>query len=198
MSIAGLFCLLFALTAALLLVLYWLQRRELESVGELSQQLQRIAIGGRLEGRIDVPSDKAEVSALVTAINHLLTRAAPLTGQRDGARTSPKLFGELGDRIHEAVLVHRDTILYANRQFASFVGVDRVELIGRRLGDLVPPEYSDLVNENIARRLAGEPAAERYEVDMVGLQGQLSRLEISSALVDYEGGQALLITGVEI
>jgi diguanylate cyclase (GGDEF)-like protein/PAS domain S-box-containing protein len=110
----------------------------------------------------------------------------------------PKLFGDLGDRIHEAVLIHRDVILYANRQFASFVGVDRVELVGRRLGDLVPPEYADLVNENIARRLAGEPAAERYEVDMVGLQGQLSRLEITSAPVDYSGGPALLITGVEI
>ena len=56
----------------------------------------------------------------------------------------------------QAVLVHRDVILYANRQFASFVGVDRIELVGRRLGDLVPPEYAELVNDNIQRRLAGE------------------------------------------
>src|SRR6185312_15688445 len=197
MSIVGLLCLLFALVATLLLVLYWLQRRELESVGELSQQLQRIAIGGRLEGRVELETDKAEVSALVTAVNHLLTRTTT-ANERDGARASPKMFADLGDRIHEAVLVHREVILYANRQFASFVGVDRIELVGRRLGDLVPPEYSELVHENIRRRLAGDEAAERYEVDMVGLQGQLSRLEISSALVDYEGGQALLITGVEI
>jgi diguanylate cyclase (GGDEF)-like protein/PAS domain S-box-containing protein len=197
MSIVGLLCLLFALIATLLFVLYWLQRRELASVGELSQQLQRIAIGGRLEGRVDLRTDKAEVSALVTAINHLLTRASG-AGERDNARTSPKMFADLGDRIHEAVLVHRDVILYANRQFASFVGVDRVELVGRRLGDLVPPEYSELVNENIRRRLAGEEAAERYEIEMVGLQGQVSRLEIASAIVDYESSSALLITGVEI
>src|SRR5437016_9882786 len=107
-------------------------------------------------------------------------------------------FADLGERIHEAVLLHRDVILYANRQFASLIGVDRVQLIGRRLADLVPPEYSELVSENIRRRLAGEPAAERYEVDMVGLQGQLSRLEISSAPVDLDPGRALLITGVEI
>ena len=94
--------------------------------------------------------------------------------------------------------MHRDVILYANRQFASFVGVDRVELIGRRLADLVPPEYSELVSENIRRRLAGETAAERYEIDMVGLQGQVSRLEITSTLVEYDKGSALLITGVEI
>jgi diguanylate cyclase (GGDEF)-like protein/PAS domain S-box-containing protein len=197
MSIVGLLCLLFALVATLFLVLFWLQRRELASVGELSQQLQRIAIGGRLEGRIDLRTDRAEVSALVTAVNHLLTRATT-PGEHDGARVSPKMFADLGERIHEAVLVHRDVILYANRQFASFVGVDRLELVGQRLGDLVPPEYAELVNENIRRRLAGEAAAERYEIEMVGLQGQTSRLEITSGLVDYEGSNALLITGVEI
>ena len=197
MSIVGLLCLLFALVATLLFVLYWLQRRELASVGELSQQLQRIAIGGRLEGRLELPTDRAEVSALVTAVNHLLTRAT-VAGQRDSARASPKMFADLGDRIHEAVLIHRDVILYANRQFASFVGVDRIELVGRRLGDLVPPEYAELVNENIRRRLAGEEAAARYEIEMIGLQGQVSRLEITSGLVDYEGADALLITGVEI
>ncbi|HWW78177.1 MAG TPA: EAL domain-containing protein [Steroidobacteraceae bacterium] len=197
MSIVGLLCLLFALVATLLFVLYWLQRRELASVGELSQQLQRIAIGGRLEGRLELPTDRAEVSALVTAVNHLLTRAT-VAGQRDSARASPKMFADLGDRIHEAVLIHRDVILYANRQFASFVGVERIELVGRRLGDLVPPEYAELVNENIRRRLAGEEAAARYEIEMIGLQGQVSRLEITSGLVDYEGADALLITGVEI
>ena len=196
MSIIGLLCLLLALVAALLLVLYALQRRDMLNVVELSQQLQRIAIGGRLAGRVDVSSDKAEVAALVTAVNHLLTRAGP--GAEREATDAPKLFADLGERIHEAVLVHRDVIVYANRQFASFIGVDRVELIGRRLADLVPPEYQELVSENITRRLAGETAAERYEIDMVGLQGQVSRLEISSIVVEYERSNALLITGVEI
>lgn len=195
MSILGLLCLFFALIAALFLVLYGLQRRDLKSVERLSQALQRIAIGGRLPGRVEIESDKPEVAALVTAVNHLITRAGP--GEHDVAQ-APRLFADLGERIHEAVLVHREVILYANRQFASFVGVDRVELIGRRLGDLVPPEYSELVTENIRRRLAGESAAERYEIDMVGLQGQMSRLEVASTVVDYDKGNALLITGVEI
>src|SRR5215472_6459454 len=196
MSIAGLLSLLFALIAALLLVLYALQRRDLRKIAELSEQLQRVAIGGRLPGRVEVTSDKPEVATLVTAVNHLLMRSVSL-GERDAAY-APKLFTELGDRIHEAVLVHGDVILYANLQFASFVGVERDELIGRRLADLVPPEYSELVSENIRRRLAGESAAERYEIDMVGLQGQMTRLEIASNPIEYDRGSALLITGVEI
>ena len=48
------------------------------------------------------------------------------------------------------------------------------------------------------RQLAGESAPDRYEIDIVGLQGQLARLEISSAPIEYEGATALLVTGVEI
>jgi diguanylate cyclase (GGDEF)-like protein/PAS domain S-box-containing protein len=196
MSMLGLLCLLFALIAALILVLYGLQRRELRSIGQLSQQLLRIAAGGPLPERLELDSDQAEIDGLINAVNHLLTRAA--RGAERDATQAPRLFADLGERIHEAVLVHGEVILYANRQFASFVGVDRVDLVGRRLADLVPPEYCELVSENIRRRLTGEPAAERYEIDMVGLQGQLSRLEISSAPVDFDHGKALLITGVEI
>ncbi len=195
MSAVALLCILLALAAAVLLWLYVAQRRELSDVNQLSQQLQRIAIGGSLAGRVESASSKPELSALVTAVNHLLTRAA---AERDGGRVTPKLFAELGERVHEAVLVHRDVILYSNRQFAALVGADRVDLAGRRLGDLVVPEYAELVHENIRRRLSGEPAAERYEVEVPGREGQVSRLEITSARVDYDGGSALLVTGVEI
>ncbi len=197
MSILGLLSLLLGLVAALLFVLYWLQRRELRAVGQLSQQLQRIAVGGRVAGRVDAYTDQPDISALATTINHLITRVSAAPTQ-ERVPASPKLFGELSDHIHEAVLVHRDVILHANKQFASLVGVDRVELIGRGLGDLVPPEYSDLVTENMRRQLAGEVAAERYEIEMVGLHGQVSRLEITSTIIDYEGELALLVIGVEI
>jgi diguanylate cyclase (GGDEF)-like protein/PAS domain S-box-containing protein len=195
MSIVGLLCLLLALVAAVLLWLYAWQRRQLQAVGQLSQQLQRIAIGGSLGGRVEVGSPRPELSALVTAVNHLLTRAG---AERDGVRATPRLFAELGERIHEAVLIHRDVILYANRQFAALVGAERGELAGRRLADLVAPEYAELVNENIRRRLAGEPAAERYEVEVLGRDAQVSRLEITSGPIEYDGGHALLVTGVEI
>ena len=195
MSAVALLCILLAFAAAVLLWLYFVQRRELQDVSRLSQQLQRIAIGGPLAGRVEAANSNPELSILITAINHLLTRAA---AEREGGRVTPKLFAELGERIHEAVLVHREVILYANRQFAALVGADRSDLAGRRLGDLVAPEYAELVNENIRRRLGGEPAAERYEVEVLGREGQVSRLEISSARVDYDGGSALLVTGVEI
>ena len=65
MSIVGLLCLLFALVAALVLVLYALQRRDVRSLRELSQQLQRIASDGRGKGRLDLESDRPVALKLI-------------------------------------------------------------------------------------------------------------------------------------
>ena len=97
-----------------------------------------------------------------------------------------------------AVVLHRDTILFANARFAALTGLAPRELIGRKLHELVPGDYAELVRENIRRRLAGEAAAERYEIELVGAQGQVSRLEIAAVLVDVPEEPMLLITAVEM
>ncbi len=197
MSILALFCLLFALLAVALLVLYAMQRRQRGALEEVTRQLHGIAVGGSLRGRIELATDQREVAALVTVANHLLTRAATAAPESQPAAPAP--LTELGDRLHEAVLIHgRTGILYANPQFAALIGAQPAELIGRRLEDLVPPEYTELVGENIRHRLAGEAAASRYEVDLLGLQGQHARLELSAWPVDHAGQRALLIVGVEV
>src|SRR6186713_245896 len=195
MSILGLICVLLALVATLLFVLFVFQRRDLRAVTQLSLTVQRALSGERLPQRIEIDQEQLDLQALGVAVNQLLMRAARTTGRE---KSGPRLFTELGERIHEAVLVHRDVILYANSQFASFVGVDRVNLIDRRLADLVAPEYSELVAENLRRRLAGAHGAERFEVEMVGMQGQVSLLELTTAQIDFEGAPALLVTGMEV
>ena len=195
MSILGLICVLLALVATLLLVLFLFQRRDLRAVTHLSQTVQRAISAERLPARIEFEQEQLDVQTIGVSVNQLLLRAARTAGRETAG---PKLFTELGERIHEAVLVHRDVILYANSQFASFVGVDRVDLIDRKLSDLVAPEYADLVAQNLKRRLAGAHGAERFEVEMVGLQGQLSLLELTTAPIEFEGQPALLVTGVEV
>jgi diguanylate cyclase (GGDEF)-like protein/PAS domain S-box-containing protein len=198
MSILGLICVLLALVATLFVALYLFARRDLRALSELSLTVQRAVSGERLPQRNEMDHEHEAhlyVQAIGLSFNQLLLRAARTNGRE---RAGPKLFTELGERIHEAVLVHRDVILYANSQFASFVGVDRVDLIDRRLSDLVAPEYAELVGENLRRRLAGAHGAERFEVEMVGLQGQVSLLELTTAQIDFEGAPALLVTGVEV
>src|SRR2546429_5961698 len=110
MSILGLLCLLFALIAALTLVLYGLQRRALGTLARLSQQLQLSAGNGQLPGRVDLESGRPEVAAPVGAVNHLLARPAPRT-ERDRA-PPPALFAEPGGRLSRTGLLHPRMILY--------------------------------------------------------------------------------------
>jgi diguanylate cyclase (GGDEF)-like protein/PAS domain S-box-containing protein len=195
MSIVALLCLLLGIAAVSLLVAYLLQRRQLGALEQVSQQMQRTALGGSLKGRIEVQTEQPQLAALVVAVNDLLARAAAAADYQPPA-TAP--ISALGDRLHEVVLIHGRSIRYANTHFATLMGCGAEELLGRRLQDLVPPEYAELVANNLQRRLVGEPSAERYEVDLVGLTGTASRLELSSWPIEYEGEHALLILGVEV
>jgi len=174
-----------------------LRRRQRAALEEVTQQLHRIAVGGSLRGRVELASELPEMASLVTVVNHLLTRASRAEPDSNPAPAAP--VSALGDQLHEAVLIHGARgILYANPQFAQLIGAQPEELVGRRLEDLVPPEYSELVGKHIRHRLADEPAAPRYEVELLGLQGQLARLELSATPIMHEGHRALLIVGVEI
>ncbi|HLQ11806.1 MAG TPA: EAL domain-containing protein [Steroidobacteraceae bacterium] len=200
MTVLASLCLLFAVLALALLALLFLQRRQRGVLEELTRQVHRIAVGGSLNRRVELDTDQREIGALVTVVNHLLTRAVrPEPASPPAAPAAPAAVGELGDRLHEVVLIQTERgIAYANPQLASLIGAQPAELIGRRLEDLVPPEYTEIVGANIRHRLAGEPTAERYEVDLLGLQGQHSRLELSSWPIEHEGHRALLIVGVEV
>ncbi len=108
------------------------------------------------------------------------------------------LFAQVGDSVHEVVVLYKDVILYANPMFARLVGVDRVDLVGRQLPELVEDEDAELVGEHLARCMAGDASAGRFEIDLIGQQGQHSRLELTATPVEFEQGRALLLTGVEV
>jgi diguanylate cyclase (GGDEF)-like protein/PAS domain S-box-containing protein len=189
-------CLLLAVVAALFIALYVLQRRELGGYGEVSRQIERLLEApGLAAGRISLQSDQPQLQELSQGVNRLLTRAAQ---QVERQAANPRLFTELADRTHEVVLVHRDVIVFANQQFATLLGVERDTLRGRSLAQLVAPEFAALVTDVVRKRLADEPSAERFEVEVVGLLDQLNRLELTVRRIDYEGAPALLVTGIEI
>jgi len=196
MSVLALLSMLFAFAALVLLVLWLFQLRDMREVGRLSRQIQSAAGVSRLPERVDFDTDHPELTALSTAVNQLLYRVrrnVPASGSGGS-----QLFAQIGDRVHEVILLHRDAIIYANPQFADLLGVNRIDVIGRRLADLVPPEQAELVSGNLQRSLSGEESPSRFEIDLIGMQGQLSRLEVSTSVIEHEGTRALLISGVEV
>jgi diguanylate cyclase (GGDEF)-like protein/PAS domain S-box-containing protein len=195
MSVLGLLSLMFAFAALVLLILWLFQLREARTLTRLVRVIKEAATGDVPAQRLNFASDHPDLSTLIAAVNQLLQDA-----RRGSTSThsASDLFAAVGDRVHEIVLVHAETIVYANSQFAQLLGVDSASVVGRRLSELVPPDQAELVAQSLARTLAGEDANGRFEIDLIGMQGQLSRLEISNTPIDFDGRKALLITGVEV
>ena len=195
MSIVWALCLLLALLAAsvLLVRIERSRRHERRALQSLARQIEHLPPERPAAASLESPGTGDEVAALVSALNHLLGAAPPPPRAEEPGR---RQFLALGARVQQVVLVHRNAIVYANARLARLLGADPPDLIGRPLADLVTPEYAELVAENLRRHLAGEAAAERYEVDLPGPDGPV-RLELAVAPVEFDG-RALLVTGTEV
>ncbi|HWJ34023.1 MAG TPA: EAL domain-containing protein [Steroidobacteraceae bacterium] len=171
------------------------KRRQERAVGEFSEQIRRLTLESGSAGRIGLAGKPESLEQLGSAVNKLLEnleqRGANLQGRE-------QLFQLLVETVHDAVLVHRAQIVFANSRFLTLLGLTATDVIGRPLSDFVGPEYVELVDNNLRRRLLGEPAAERYEVELVGAHGEVTRVELSSSVIDSAGEPALLLTALEM
>jgi diguanylate cyclase (GGDEF)-like protein/PAS domain S-box-containing protein len=190
---------LWLVTAALLavgvLVLVAWKRRQERAVNAFSSQVQHLIEEGGASGRIDLAAEPGALGSLGAAVNKLLEDL-----QLRGAQLQDRehLFQRLVESVHDAVLVHRKAILFANARFLALLGMKSADVVGRPLTEFVAPEYVELVENNLRRRLAGEMAAERYEIELMDRQGQVTRVELSSTVIDSSGDSALLLTALEM
>jgi diguanylate cyclase (GGDEF)-like protein/PAS domain S-box-containing protein len=190
---------LWLVTAAILAVgvvvlLVWKRRQE-RAVNDFSRQIQYLIDVGGAAGRIALSAEPGALRKLGAAVNKLLEDL-----EQRGAQLQDReqLFQRLVETVHDAVLVHRKVILFANARFLSLLGMKSADVVGRPLTEFVAPEYVELVENNLRRRLAGESAAERYEIELMDRQGQVTRVELSSTVIDSSGEMALLLTALEM
>jgi diguanylate cyclase (GGDEF)-like protein/PAS domain S-box-containing protein len=184
-----------AILAVGLVVLLVRKRRQERAVDEFSEQVWQLTREASAAGRIGLEGGNKSLGQLRSAVNKLLENL-----EQRGARLLDReqLFQRLVETVHDAVLVHRERIVFANSRFLALLNLSAAEVVGRSLTEFVAPEYVDLVENNLRRRLLGEPAPARYEVELVGAQGQVTRVELSSAVVDSAGEASLLLTALEM
>ncbi len=176
------------------LLLAWKRRQE-RAVKEFSAQVWQLTREAGSAARIGVTGKPGGLSQLGSAVNELLEN---LEQRGERLKDREQLFQRLVETVHDAVLVHRERILFVNSRFLSLLNLSAAEVVGKALSEFVAPEYVDLVENNLRRRLSGEPAAERYEVELLGAQGQVTRVELSSTVIDSAGENALLLTALEM
>jgi len=149
-----------AILAAGIVVLLGLKRRQERAVDDFSRQIEKLTREEGTAGRLGTEGRPQSLGHLGGAVNQLLE-----TLEKRGSKLNDReqLFQRLVEAVHDAVLVHRKSILFANARFLSMLGMSAVDVIGKPLADFVAPEYVELVESNLRRRLAGEarPSATR-------------------------------------
>jgi len=108
------------------------------------------------------------------------------------------LLTTLVSSVSEPVLVHGERIEAANDAFLALLGLERQEALTHRLSELVAPEYAALVDTNVSRRLAGEPAPELTEVELSDAFGQVTRLELRATTVVVGTQRRVLFSATEM
>ncbi|TAK51771.1 MAG: EAL domain-containing protein [Gammaproteobacteria bacterium] len=100
--------------------------------------------------------------------------------------------------MREPALVHGEHILAVNQPFASLVGAAAEQLCGRKLAELVTPEYTALVTLAVERTLAGEPGPARTEAELADAHGQVTRVELEASPFDAGERRLVLLTAQEM
>jgi diguanylate cyclase (GGDEF)-like protein/PAS domain S-box-containing protein len=176
----------------LLGVILWRERRA-AALTRAAGQLDGIIRSGKFAERIRVTGPASEFAESANRLLEQMAMKDLLIGERERS-----LVGLLSG-LHEAVAVHREHIVFANERFAALAGnMDLDQLGGKKMPDLVHPDYTELVTEHLRRALAGEPGLERLEIELQPNNQGTARVEVSAVRIDYQGGPALLLTLVEM
>ena len=138
----------------------WRERRA-AALTRAAGQLEGIVRSGKFADRIRVTGPASEFADSANRLLEQMAMKDLLIGERERS-----LVGLLSG-LHEAVAVHREHIVFANERFAALTGVGQVErLSGKKMPDLIHPDYTELVSEHLRRSLAGEPGLERLEIEL--------------------------------
>jgi diguanylate cyclase (GGDEF)-like protein/PAS domain S-box-containing protein len=178
-----------------IIVIHVRKSRQDSAVDDMAKEILRISGESGVARPLHLEGQSDALNHLSAAVNTLL-ETLPQRGGTGSDRD--QLFQRLVETVHEGVLVHSEAILFANARFLDMLGASAGDVIGKRLADFVAPDYAVLVERNSRRRLAGEPAAERYEIELLGPGGQVTRAELSSIVIQHEGRPALLFTVMEM
>ncbi len=93
----------------------------------------------------------------------------------------------------DSIVVHDGLeIVYADPAFCTLLGIESQDaVLGLALTDLVTPEYSGALSDQMARIETGEARALGLEVELQMGTGQPQRVIVTSSLIEWDGAQRI-------
>ncbi|MCX8126757.1 MAG: PAS domain S-box protein, partial [Dehalococcoidia bacterium] len=102
-----------------------------------------------------------------------------------------EVYETLFNKSNDGIVIVQDGLLkFANPKILEMNGFSREEFIGRPFLDFVAPAYRNTTAENYRRRLTGDIAPQRYEIEIVTRDGRNIPVEISGNRIIFEGHAA--------
>jgi len=182
--------------AVVLSAMLYRRNRDLERVREIGDRLDAAARTGDLNERLLPHAAAGSAAEFAQSVDRLIDRARLETS---ALAERESVYRRLLESMHEAMAVECDGIRLANARFAELSGAESpAQLVGRRLQDLVHPDYATLVAEALRRHLAGETAPPRLEAEMRAEGVTSPRLELTFTRIPFEGREAVLVSAVEM
>ena len=173
----------------------WRARRKiLARVSRLNEETLEASRDASVGHRLTIPNDP-ETAQLAHTVNRLFDAL----GERDEKILGrDRLFQDFARTLPEIVIIHDEKILLANESAASLVGLDPAQLVGREIADLVKPAYRALFRKTVAKRLAGENAPRRIEMQLINGNQTGLWVEAQSSNIDFRGHTVILTVARDV
>lgn len=167
----------------------WASRANLmRRVQRLNDEMLDASRDASVGRRLTVPNDPATAQ-----IAHTVNRLFDAVGERDEKiQGRDRLFKDFTKTLPEIVIIHDEKILLPNESAAALVGMEPAHLVGREISDLIKPAYRALFKKMVAKRLAGEEAPQRIEIQMINGNQTGLWVESQSSTIEYNGQRAIL------
>ncbi len=184
-----------AAVAVLVVIRLWLKQRAIaQSLRDFNAELIAVSGDASVGRRLAVPDDP-EAAQLAHTVNRLFDALGERDRRLEGR---DRLFRDFARTLPEIVIVHDEKILLANESAASLVGLEPAQLVGREVADLVKPAYRALFRKNVTRRLAGESAPRRLEIQFINGNETGLWVEAQSTSIEYHGSPAILTVARDV
>ena len=176
------------------LYLWTTRRKILARVSRLNEETLEASRDASVGHRLTIPNDP-ETAQLAHTVNRLFDAL----GERDEKILGrDRLFQDFARTLPEIVIIHDEKILLANESAASLVGLEPAQLVGREIADLVKPAYRALFRKTVAKRLAGENAPRRIEMQLINGNQTGLWVEAQSSNIDFRGHSAILTVARDV
>ncbi len=173
----------------------WASRANLmRRVQRLNDEMLEASKDSSVGRRLTVPNDPSTAQ-----IAHTVNRLFDAVGERDEKiQGRDRLFKDFTRTLPEIVIIHDEKILLPNESAAALVGMEPAHLVGREISDLIKPAYRALFKKMVAKRLAGEEAPQRIEIQMINGNQTGLWVEAQSSTIEYNGQRAILTVARDV